>query len=74
MEASGQLHVPAALLPEKDPPPRYPLDRWLGGPQSWSGHDIEEEDSQPSPGFESRPSDRPARKVKQSKGCLRTGC
>jgi hypothetical protein len=33
---SGEGHVPAALYPlGKDP--RYPLDRRLGGPQSWSG-------------------------------------
>jgi hypothetical protein len=44
MEVSGQLHVPAALLLEKDP--RYPLDRRLGGPQSWSGHGGEEKTSQ----------------------------
>jgi hypothetical protein len=34
---SGQRHAPAALYPRaKDP--QYPLDRRLGGPQSWSGH------------------------------------
>jgi hypothetical protein len=26
------------LYPEKDPPPPYPLDRWLDEPQSLSGH------------------------------------
>jgi hypothetical protein len=31
---SGQLHAPAALPPGKQPPPRYPLDRRLGGNQS----------------------------------------
>ena len=30
MEVSHHLHYPAALR-------RYPLDRKLGGPQSWSG-------------------------------------
>ena len=30
MEVSGQLYVPAALLPEKEP--WGPLYRWLGGP------------------------------------------
>jgi hypothetical protein len=30
MEVSGQAHFAAAL-------PGYPLDRRLGGPQSWSG-------------------------------------
>jgi hypothetical protein len=29
MELRGEFHVPAAL-------PQYPLDRRLGGPQSWS--------------------------------------
>jgi hypothetical protein len=34
---NGQCHFPAALyFGGKDP--RYPLDRKLGGPQSWSGH------------------------------------
>jgi len=33
MEVSGQLHVPAAL-----PPGKEPLDRRLGGPQSHSHH------------------------------------
>jgi hypothetical protein len=32
---SGQLHSPAALPQGKSP--LYPLDRRLGGPQSWSG-------------------------------------
>jgi hypothetical protein len=34
---SGQCHAPAAFYPRgKDL--RYPLDRTLGGPHSWSGH------------------------------------
>jgi len=34
---SSQCHAPVALYPwGKDP--QYPLDRRLGGPQSWSGH------------------------------------
>jgi len=40
MEVSGQLHVSAALPPEKVPPgklPRYPLDRRLRGPLSRNG-------------------------------------
>jgi hypothetical protein len=37
---SGQLHVSAALPPEKDP--QYPSDRKLGGPQSRSGRCREE--------------------------------
>jgi hypothetical protein len=40
MEVSGQLHVPAALPPEKKP--WYPLDRRLGGAQSRSGRGGEE--------------------------------
>jgi hypothetical protein len=41
MEVSGQLNAPAALPPGKVPP-RYPLDRRLGGPQSRSGRRGEE--------------------------------
>jgi len=37
MEVSGQLHAPVALPQGKSP--WYPLDRGLGGPQSWSGRD-----------------------------------
>jgi hypothetical protein len=40
-----------ALPPEKDP--RYPLDRRLDGPQSWSGHKRLEEKSFASAGFPS---------------------
>jgi hypothetical protein len=37
MGVSGQRHAPAALYPQgKDS--RYPFDRSLGEPQSWSGH------------------------------------
>jgi hypothetical protein len=50
MEVNGQLHAQAALLPGKEP--WYPLDRRLGGPQSRSGHDGEEKNSQPPPGIE----------------------
>jgi hypothetical protein len=36
LDGSGQLHAPAALYPRgKDP--RYPFDRRLGVPKSWSG-------------------------------------
>jgi hypothetical protein len=52
MELSGQLHAPAALPPGKEPPLQYPLYRKLGGPQSWSGHGVEEKNSQPSPEIE----------------------
>jgi hypothetical protein len=44
MEMSGQLYAPAALLPGKDP--RYPLGRRLDGPQSRSGHGVEEKNIQ----------------------------
>jgi hypothetical protein len=47
---SGQLHAPAALPPGKEP--QYPLDRWLGGPQSRSGRGDEEKNSQPPPEIE----------------------
>jgi hypothetical protein len=36
MEVSGQLHVPAALPPGKNP--QYTLHSGQGGPKSWSGH------------------------------------
>jgi len=32
--------------------PRYPLDRWLSVPQTWSGRGGEEKNSQPLPRFE----------------------
>jgi hypothetical protein len=41
---------PPALPPGKSP--RYPLDRRLGGPQSWSGRGGEEKNSQPQPAIE----------------------
>jgi hypothetical protein len=44
---SGQLHVPAALPPGIEPP----LDRRLGGSQSWSERG-EEKNSQPLPRLE----------------------
>jgi hypothetical protein len=44
---SGQLHAPAAYPQGKSP--WYPLDRWLGGPQSRSGHGGEQKNSQPLP-------------------------
>jgi hypothetical protein len=50
MEVSGQIHAPAALPQGKNP--WYPLDRRLGGPQSRSGRDGEEKNSQPPPGIE----------------------
>jgi hypothetical protein len=39
----------------------YPLDRRQGGPQSWSGHGVEENNSQPPTGIEPRSIDRPTR-------------
>jgi len=50
MEASGQLHKPAALPQGKSP--RYPLNRRLGGIQSPSGRGDEEKNSQLQPGIE----------------------
>jgi hypothetical protein len=50
---SGQHHVPAALLPGTESP--VPLDRRLGGPQSWSGLRGEKKIFDP-PGLELRPS------------------
>jgi hypothetical protein len=47
MEVSGQLHAPVASSQGKNP--RYPLDRRLGGPQSRSGRDGEEKNSQTLP-------------------------
>jgi hypothetical protein len=41
MEKSGQLHVPPALPPGREPPGSLE-DRKLGGPQSQSGHHGEE--------------------------------
>jgi hypothetical protein len=57
MEVSGQFHDPAALSQGKCH--RYSLDRRLNGPQSQSGHGVEEKNFQPSPGIEPRLSDRP---------------
>jgi hypothetical protein len=50
MEVSGQLHAPAALLPENEP--LVPLDRRLGGPQSRTGRSDEEINSQSLSGIE----------------------
>jgi hypothetical protein len=40
MEESGLLHALVGLPLVKEP--QYPLDRRLGGPQSWSEHGGEE--------------------------------
>jgi hypothetical protein len=50
MEASGQLHAPAALSPGEDP--LVLIDRRLSGPLSRSGRGGEEENSQPLPDIE----------------------
>jgi hypothetical protein len=52
MEVSGQIHAPTALLPGREP--QYPLDRRLGGPQSWSGRDNEDRLSLPLPWIDPR--------------------
>jgi hypothetical protein len=39
--ASAQRHAPASLY-SRGKVCLYPLDRRLGGPQSWSGHRVEE--------------------------------
>jgi hypothetical protein len=53
MEASGQLHAPAAFFPEKEP--RCPLDRKPDGPQSLFGRsDEDKKPPLPPPGIGSR--------------------
>jgi hypothetical protein len=47
---------PAVLLVQPGKNYRYPLDRRLGEPQSWSGHGGEKERSLPLPGIEPRSS------------------
>jgi hypothetical protein len=42
--------MPQLLYPQGKSP-WHPLDRRLGGPQSWSGHGGEEKNSQPVPGL-----------------------
>jgi hypothetical protein len=51
MEVSGQLRALDALPPGEEP--WYPLDRRMGGPQSWSGRGVEEKNSQLLSGIES---------------------
>jgi hypothetical protein len=58
MEVNGQLHTPAALPRGKES--LVPLDRRLGGPQSRSGRDGEEKNSQSPLGIEPSNPDRPA--------------
>jgi len=51
---SGERHAPAALPPGMDR--RYPLDKRLGGPKSWSEHRGYRKNPLPLPGIESRSS------------------
>jgi hypothetical protein len=51
--------TPRLLYPQEKSS-RYQLDRRVGGPQSLSGHGVEEKTSQPPPGIEPRSSHRPA--------------
>jgi hypothetical protein len=46
LELSYQLHAPATLLPEKEPP--NPLDKKLGKPHSRSGRRGEEKILEPN--------------------------
>jgi hypothetical protein len=50
MEVSGQLPASAGLPQGKNS--RYPLNRWLGGPQSRSERGGEEKNSQALPGLQ----------------------
>jgi hypothetical protein len=50
MEVSGQLHVPAALPPGKEP--LIPNEEGIGGPQNRSERGGEEKNSQLLPGPE----------------------
>jgi hypothetical protein len=60
MGVSGQRHASAALYVwAKDP--RHPFDRSLGGPQSWSGHRLEEKIPLSLSGIEHGLSGRPVR-------------
>jgi len=52
MGVSGQLHAMATSPQGKSP--QYPLNRRVGGSQSWSGHGGEEKN--PSPCHEFNPS------------------
>jgi hypothetical protein len=54
LEASGQLHAPAALPPEKEP--RHPVNRRVGGPQSEYGRRGEEKIRNPTGTRNSDPS------------------
>jgi hypothetical protein len=47
MEVSGQLHAVGRFPSGESPPPKYPLDRRLGGPPSWTGRGGKEKISCP---------------------------
>jgi hypothetical protein len=42
MEVSDHPHTPVSIHPREDSSTKYPMNRWLGGPQSQSGHFGEE--------------------------------
>jgi hypothetical protein len=58
MGVSGRRHAPATLYP-REMDPRYPLDRKLGGPQSWSGTEVRWKILLPLLGIEPRSPGRP---------------
>jgi hypothetical protein len=49
--------------------PWYPFDRRLGGPQGRSGHGVEEKNSQPPPGIETRSSDQTNNNLNKRHNC-----
>jgi len=51
VEGEWSASLPQPLYPQRKSP-WYPLDRRLGGIQIRSGHDGEENNSQPLPGLE----------------------
>jgi hypothetical protein len=50
MKVSGEIHAPAALPLRRETP--IPLDRRLGGTQSWFGSCGVEKNLSPLPGIE----------------------
>jgi hypothetical protein len=52
MEVSGLVSFKTQPFYPQEKSPWYPLDRGLGGLQSWSGHGDEEKNSQPLLGLE----------------------
>jgi len=51
--------TPHPLYPQGKSP-QYPLDRRLGGTQSWPGHGVKKKNSQPLPGIKIQSSNCPA--------------